>query len=136
MPRDLDHHPHSLDVAVIGTGIAGLSAAWLLSKVHRVSVYEQDDRIGGHSHTVEVPGVVGPIGVDTGFIVYNELNYPNLTALFAHLGVETRSSDMSFAASLGDGDLEYSGSSLAEKSAPPAILAHDPRRPTVLSRGP
>jgi uncharacterized protein len=112
MPRDYDHHPRRLDIAVIGTGIAGLSAAWLLSKTHNVSVYEQDGRVGGHSNTVFVPGPSGPIAVDTGFIVYNELNYPNLTALFAHLGVETQKSEMSFTASLRGGDLEYSGSNL------------------------
>jgi predicted NAD/FAD-binding protein len=112
MPRDYDHLTRRLDIAVIGTGIAGLSAAWLLSKAHNVSVYEQDGRVGGHSNTVFVPGRSGPIPVDTGFIVYNELNYPNLTALFAHLGVETQPSEMSFAASLQGGTLEYSGSNL------------------------
>jgi predicted NAD/FAD-binding protein len=112
MPRDYDHLPRRLDVAVIGSGVAGLSAAWLLSKAHNVSVYEQDGRVGGHSNTVFVPGRTGPIPVDTGFIVYNELNYPNLTALFAHLGVETQTSEMSFAVSLEGGTLEYSGSNL------------------------
>jgi hypothetical protein len=100
-------------VAVVGTGISGMSAAWLLSQKHNVTVYESDDRIGGHSNTVVVPGAKGPIAVDTGFIVYNELTYPNLTALFAHLDVPTQSSDMSFAVSLGNGDLEYSGNNLA-----------------------
>ncbi|MGZ8995599.1 MAG: FAD-dependent oxidoreductase, partial [Rhodospirillales bacterium] len=56
MPRDYDQLPSRLDVAVIGTGVAGLSAAWLLSKAHNVSVYEQDGRVGGHSNTVFVPG--------------------------------------------------------------------------------
>ena len=79
MPRDYDHFPRPLDIAVIGTGIAGLSAAWLLSKAHNVSVYEQDGRVGGHSNTVLVPDGSRSIAVDTGFIVYNELNYPNLT---------------------------------------------------------
>ena len=113
MPRDYDQLPRRLDIAVIGTGVAGLSAAWLLSKAHNVSVYEQDGRVGGHSNTVIVPGPAGPIPVDTGFIVYNERNYPNLVALFRHLGVPTKPSDMSFAASVDDGDLEYSGSGLA-----------------------
>ncbi len=101
------------NIAVIGTGISGMSAAWLLSQKHDVTVYESDDRIGGHSNTVVVPGANGPIAVDTGFIVYNEQTYPNLTALFAHLDVPTQLSDMSFAVSLGDGDLEYSGNNLA-----------------------
>ncbi len=77
-----------------------------------MSVYEQAGRVGGHSNTVDVADALKPVAVDTGFIVYNELNYPNLTALFAHLGVETQKSEMSFAASLGGGELEYSGSNL------------------------
>ena len=100
-------------IAVVGTGIAGMSAAWLLSQRHDVTVYECDHRIGGHSNTVTVPGVKGPISVDTGFIVYNELTYPNLTALFAHLKVPTQLSDMSFSVSLANGELEYSGSDLS-----------------------
>ncbi|MGE0564959.1 MAG: NAD(P)/FAD-dependent oxidoreductase [Pseudolabrys sp.] len=100
-------------IAVIGTGISGLSAAWLLSQRHAVTVYERDGRIGGHSNTVTVRGANGEIAVDTGFIVYNEATYPNLTALFAHLGVATQPSDMTFAVSLADGGLEYAGNNLA-----------------------
>jgi len=100
------------NIAVIGTGIAGLSAAWLLSQKHNVTIYEQENRIGGHSNTVTVNGSLGPIAVDTGFIVYNESSYPNLTALFQHLDVPTKASDMSFAASLDAGRLEYSGTDL------------------------
>lgn len=100
-------------IAVIGTGISGMSAAWLLSQCHDVTVYETDDRIGGHSNTVIVPGRNGPIAVDTGFIVYNEQTYPNLTALLAHLEVPTQLSDMSFSVSLADGELEYSGANLS-----------------------
>ncbi|HEX7777265.1 MAG TPA: FAD-dependent oxidoreductase [Parvibaculum sp.] len=105
-----------LRIAVIGTGISGLSAAWLLSRAHDVTVYEKSDYPGGHSNTVTVDGPEGEVAVDTGFIVYNELNYPNLTALFSHLGVRTQASDMSFAASLTEGAkgdrFEYSGTSL------------------------
>ncbi|MEP6982648.1 MAG: FAD-dependent oxidoreductase, partial [Sphingomicrobium sp.] len=72
-----------LNIAIVGTGISGLSAAWLLSQRHSVTVFESDRRIGGHSHTVQARG----FAVDTGFIVYNERTYPNLTALFDHLGV-------------------------------------------------
>lgn len=101
-----------LSIAVIGTGIAGMSAAWLLSQRHDVTVYEQNDWVGGHSHTVEVPFDGGSVAVDTGFIVYNEPSYPNLTALFAHLGVPTKASEMSFAASLENGGFEYAGTDL------------------------
>lgn len=94
-----------LDIAIVGSGISGLSAAWLLSKGHRVTVFEADARAGGHSDTVDVAGTP----VDTGFIVYNERTYPNLTALFGHLGVATKPSRMSFSVSLDHGRLEYSG---------------------------
>lgn len=99
-------------IAVVGSGIAGLSAAWLLSKRHRVTLYEKEPWIGGHAHTVTVPTRHGNVPVDTGFIVYNEVNYPNLTALFEHLGVATEPSSMSFAASIGGGSFEYSSASL------------------------
>ena len=96
-------------VAVIGSGISGLSAAWLLSRTHEVDLYEKDDRLGGHSNTVATPD--GP--VDTGFIVYNEPSYPNLSAFFRHLGVGTCKSDMSFAVSLDRGRFEYAGRDLS-----------------------
>ncbi|RYE08877.1 MAG: FAD-dependent oxidoreductase [Hyphomicrobiales bacterium] len=99
-------------MAVIGSGIAGLSAAWLLSKSHRVTLIEADGRAGGHSHTVLVPTGKTDTPVDTGFIVFNERNYPNLTALFEHIGVATQHSDMSFGASLDGGRLEYSSNGL------------------------
>ncbi len=101
-------------VAVIGSGISGLSAAWLLSKRHRVTLIEADNRPGGHSNTVdcEVDGV--DVSVDTGFIVYNPPAYPNLTALFRHLEVPTAPSNMSFAVSMGNGAYEYAGSGLSQ----------------------
>ena len=114
--------PQRRRIAVIGTGISGLSAAWLLSKRHTVDVYEADARIGGHSNTVDVDIDGRRIPVDTGFIVYNEPCYPNLTALFAHLGVETTATDMSFAVSLDRGRLEYAGSDLLGLLAQPANL--------------
>ena len=99
-----------MNIAIIGSGIAGLSCAWLLNKAHDITVYEVDHRVGGHSHTVPMPTAAGNVPVDTGFIVYNERNYPNLTALFNHLGVPTKASSMSFGVSLDGGRFEYSGS--------------------------
>jgi predicted NAD/FAD-binding protein len=97
-----------LRVAVVGSGVAGLSAAWLLAKRHDVTLFEADPRLGGHAHTVDAPGHHRPVPVDTGFIVYNEGNYPNFTALLAHLGVPSVNADMSLSVSLDDGDFEYS----------------------------
>jgi predicted NAD/FAD-binding protein len=95
-------------VAVIGSGVSGLSAAWLLTRSREVTLYEAAERLGGHSDTFDWDGV----GVDCGFIVYNERTYPNLTALFRHLKIATEPSDMSFAVSIDDGDFEYSGGGL------------------------
>jgi len=94
-------------IAVIGGGIAGLGAAWALDRVHDVTLYEADDRLGGHAHTVEIEDDGGSVAVDTGFIVYNEPNYPNLVRLFDTLEVPTEPSDMSFSVSIGDGAFEF-----------------------------
>jgi predicted NAD/FAD-binding protein len=99
-------------IAVVGSGAAALCAAWVLAPSHEVTLFEQNDYAGGHAHTVDVPGPDGPIAVDTGFIVYNDINYPNLVALFDYLGVATHPTTMGFAASLDGGRLEYSGGSL------------------------
>ena len=101
-----------LRIAVVGGGIAGLSAAWLLGKTHQVTLFEADGRVGGHANTVEAPGRKGPVAVDTGFIVFNEANYPNFTALLAHLGVAHKAADMALSVSLDDGDFEYSSDAL------------------------
>lgn len=96
-------------VAVVGSGIAGNAAAWILSQQYDVTIYERDSRPGGHSHTVIVNYDGQQIPVDTGFIVYNELNYPNLTAMLAHLGVATTPSSMSFSLSADNGRFEWKG---------------------------
>ena len=108
------HHPHRrLKIAVIGSGVSGASAAWALNPLHDVTLYEKATRAGGHTATVDVDYDGLSIPVDTGFIVYNEPNYPNLTALFAELGIATHASDMSFALSLDHGKLEWSGAGLS-----------------------
>jgi predicted NAD/FAD-binding protein len=114
-------------IAVVGAGIAGLGAAWLLSRRHEVVLYERDGRLGGHSCTVDVPMDAQRQPVDVGFVVYNERNYPNLVALFDHLGVVTQPSDMSFSVSLDQGRFEY-GSSFGGYVAQAANLA----RPSFL----
>jgi predicted NAD/FAD-binding protein len=111
-----------LKIAVVGTGISGLSAAWLLDPHHDVVVYERSERIGGHSNTVRVPVGGRRVPVDTGFIVFNRRTYPNLTALFERLQVPTQVSDMSFAVSLDGGAMEYSGSGLAGLFGQPVNL--------------
>ena len=95
--------------AVVGSGISGLCAAWLLARRHRVILIEQDGRLGGHSNTVTVTAPEGEVPIDTGFIVYNGASYPNLVALFRHLEVETDRTSMGFAVSLAGGAYEYSG---------------------------
>lgn len=105
--REIAEEGERKRIAVVGSGIAGLSCAWLLSQRHDVTVYEADRRLGGHANTVVAPTPSGGLPVDMGFIVYNEATYPNLTALFAHLKVATQPAEMSFGVSLDDGALEY-----------------------------
>lgn len=97
-------------IAVVGSGITGIGAAWALKNRNEVTVYESADRPGGHARTIDIDmgGVALP--VDTGFIVYNERNYPNLTEFFKTLGTATKDSDMSFSVSDPDTGLEYAGS--------------------------
>src|SRR5258708_6844753 len=97
-------------IAVVGAGVAGLGAAWLLNEKHDVVVYESSRRLGGHACTVDITGHEAQIAVDVGFIVFNEHNYPNFVALLDHLAVPTDASNMSFAVSLGDGSFEYGSS--------------------------
>lgn len=100
-------------IAVIGSGVAGLSAAWLLSKRYRVTLFEASEQLGGHTNTVDVTldGITAP--VDTGFLVFNERTYPNLIALFGHLGVRHTASEMSFSVRVDEERLEWAGSNLA-----------------------
>lgn len=99
-------------IAVVGSGISGLAAAWMLAERHAVTLFEAAARPGGHSNTVEVTIDGVSHGVDTGFLVYNERTYPNLTALFRQLGVPTAASDMSFSLSLETPHIEWAGTSL------------------------
>ena len=108
-------------IAVIGAGVSGLGAAWALRNVHDVTVFEKRDRLGGHANTVSIDYEGEQIDVDTGFIVFNPLNYPNLIALFAHLGVDSFQTDMSFGFSL-DRTFEWSSNGLAGLFADPANL--------------
>ena len=98
-------------IAIVGTGIAGLTCAHLLSNRHDVTVFERDDRPGGHTNTVRVDLGDETHQVDTGFIVYNERNYPGLVRLFDRLGIPTKPSDMSFSVSDADTGLEWRGTS-------------------------
>ena len=109
-----------LNIAVVGSGISGLAAAWLLSKRHNVTLLERESRLGGHANTFDVveDGQTHPI--DTGFIVYNTITYPNLTALFEHLNVTTAESCMSFGVSLDHGAYEYSGTGISGLFGQPA----------------
>ena len=92
-------------IAVVGSGVAGLGAAYLLSRAHDVELFEKDTRAGGHVHTVEHLG----IDLDTGLIVHNAFNYPYLGRLFGELGVAVQESEMSFSVACGHCGLEWSG---------------------------
>ncbi|MCB1788917.1 MAG: FAD-dependent oxidoreductase [Gammaproteobacteria bacterium] len=99
-------------VAVVGSGVAGAVTAWLLRDACEVSLFERDTRFGGHTHTVMVREGKVDVPIDTGFMVFNRPNYPLLSALFDHLGVASYPTDMSFAASIDSGRLEYAGTDI------------------------
>ena len=99
-------------IAIVGTGIAGMACAHFLSREHDVTLFEKDDRVGGHSHTVMVTEGTEQIPVDTGFMVYNEVTYPLLTRLFRELEVETKPTSMSFSVQHVSEKLEFNGGSL------------------------
>ncbi len=100
------NRPSTRRIAVIGGGISGMAAAHMLSRDHQVVLFEAEKRLGGHARTV-IAGKRGDQPVDTGFIVFNHVNYPNLVGLFEKLGVPTTKSDMSFGASINGGAFEY-----------------------------
>lgn len=102
-----------MKIAVIGSGISGLSAAWILSSKHNVTLFEAEDRLGGHTNTVDVTldGTTHP--VDTGFLVFNDRTYPNLVQLLELLGVRSATSDMSFSFRMENNGLEWAGTNLA-----------------------
>jgi len=101
-----------MNIAIVGSGVSGLSAAWLLRHEHQVTLYESAGYPGGHANTVDVTldGTTYP--VDTGFLVYNKLTYPNLICLFGQLGVETHTTEMSFSVKLPDAAIEWAGTGL------------------------
>lgn len=112
-----------MKIAVIGSGVSGLSAAWLLSSDHRVTLFEAEARLGGHTNTVDITLDGASAPVDTGFLVHNQRTYPNLVSLFATLGIETVETDMSFSVRLLQEKLEWAGSGLAAVFAQPGNMA-------------
>tara|TARA_B100000700_G_C15017541_1_gene844077 strand:- start:741 stop:1967 length:1227 start_codon:yes stop_codon:yes gene_type:complete len=101
-----------MKIAVVGSGISGLSAAFYLSKKYKVDLFEQDDHFGGHSYTYDIKKNDKTIPVDLGFIVFNELTYPNLIKFFRELKVEYEKSNMSFSVSIQNTKIEYGGKNL------------------------
>jgi predicted NAD/FAD-binding protein len=104
--------PKLMRIAIVGTGISGMVAAYLLREEHELTIFEAGDYIGGHTHTVTVDDARGPANVDTGFIVYNEWTYPNFCKLLDRLGVATQPSSMSFSVRDDNRNLEYQSDSL------------------------
>ena len=148
-------HDVKTHIAIVGSGAAGLAAAWLLAKKHKVTLLERDSRLGGHAHTATVDPTVDPtadptvdqrvdslaigqshsnipLKIDTGFIVYNEPSYPNMTRWFEAMKVQTEASDMSFAVSRDNGGFEYAGGPALGLLAQPTLLLR-PRFWSMLS---
>jgi predicted NAD/FAD-binding protein len=111
-----------MKIAVIGSGVAGIGAAWALSARHNVTLIEAEDRLGGHSRTLDADLGDEIVSVDTGFIVYNERNYPNLVNLLSTLNVATDDSDMSFAVSLDNASFEYAARPSGMFSSVPSVV--------------
>ncbi len=110
-------------IAIVGTGVSGLVAAHRLHRHHEVTVYEAGPRLGGHTHTVPVEAEDGTHWVDTGFIVFNDRNYPRFEALLEELGVASQPSHMSFSVSDGRGRFEYSGTPRGLFARPAHLLS-------------
>ena len=99
-----------MKIAVVGSGISGLSAAYYLSKKHHVDLFEKEDHFGGHAHTLKIQYEdKKEVAVDIGFMVFNKKTYPNLIKFFLENNIEIEKSDMSFSVSVKDSDIEYSG---------------------------
>jgi uncharacterized protein len=112
-----------MKIAIVGTGVSGLVAAHHLHRHHEITVYEAAARIGGHTHTVAVEDPAGEQAIDTGFIVFNDRNYPNFEALLGELGVATKPSHMSFSVSDGRGGFEFSGTPWGLFARPAHLLS-------------
>jgi uncharacterized protein len=112
-----------MKIAIVGTGISGLVAAHRLHPEHEIVVYEASDRIGGHTHTVPVEAADGTHWVDTGFIVFNDRNYPEFESLLDDLGVASQPSHMSFSVSDGRGGFEYAGTPWGLFARPAHLLS-------------
>ena len=123
--------------AVVGAGVAGLTAAYLLQRAYDVTLYEADDRLGGHAHTHDIVGSGGrSLALDTGFLVHNTHTYPNLIRLFRELGVATRETEMSMSVSCAGCGLEYAGSRGSGGLFPAPGLAARPAYLAMLARIP
>jgi predicted NAD/FAD-binding protein len=101
-----------MKIAIIGSGISGLTAAWLLHQSHEITVFEANDYIGGHTHTIDVDVDGDQLAIDTGFIVYNDWTYPNFIQMLERLGVGSLATEMSFSVRCERSRIEYSGSNL------------------------
>ena len=122
-------------VAVVGAGVSGLTAAYLLQRTHDVTLYEGQDRLGGHAHTHDLPGRGGAkVGVDSGFIVHNDRTYPQLRKLFAELGVEVAPTKMSMSVRCEGCGLEYAGGRGARAVFAQPRRAASPRFLTMLAQ--
>ena len=101
-----------MKIAIIGSGISGLTAAWLLHQSHEITVFEANDYIGGHTHTIDVYVDGEQLAIDTGFIVYNDWTYPNFIQMLERLGVDSLATEMSFSVRCERSRIEYNGSNL------------------------